>query len=652
MADINLKDIDAELQRRATASGAATPPPMQTAQSPSLSIDDINKALQQNGIPALPAGVQLPSQAVPSFSTQQPDFPARTQQQPTPPQQGPQMPDLFATMRGQMASNEKLTDKGPDIGVNTNFPGGPDLQYRFVKGAKDVADGLAQLTANSLPTPVINAGNSVATWLNNNFPVTKSLGITPTTPQQMNQDIQNSEKQYQDYRKQGGQSGFDGPRLLGNVVGSLPISYVVPAPPAAGSLIKASLVAGQAGAANAAAMPVTQSGDYWTNKKQQLGIGTLIGLLTGPIAPAVNKIMNPSVSPDVQYLVDRGVMPTTGQIIGPTAAKTEDKLSSIPVLGDLIKGAQKRALNDYQIAAYNDVLAPIGQKVSTTDIGNKGIAALDDKISQAYDDLLPKLTWQLDNQVASDVGAVRQAAAQLPQKEASQVEGIVKTIVGQIDPNTGTMAGDVYKTLDSHLGKLSRDFSGATDAYQKQLGGLVTNLRTAMKDALDRSNPQYAGDLKAIDTAKAMYYRVAGAAGKIGANEGVFTPNQLMNSVRQMDSSTMKGQFAKGDALLQPLAQAGKNVLSSTYPDSGTAGRGLIAALLAGSYFSPKVAAGVAAASLPYTESGQNLMANILTKRPQTMRQLAPMVSNLLTPIGQTAVPLLLGPANGQGLLP
>jgi hypothetical protein len=399
-------------------------------------------------------------------------------------------------------------------------------------------------------------------------------------------------------------------------------------------------------------MPVTDQGDFWTNKERQLKAGAIIGGVTGPIAPIINKIMNPQVSPDVQYLVDRGVNPTIGQTLGQTAARTEEKQTSVPVVGDLIKGAQRRAINDFNVAAYNDVLEPIGQKVSSADIGNKGISALDDKISQAYDDLLPKLTWKLDAPLASDVGAIRQAATQLPEKEASQVEGVIKTIVGQIDPNTGSMTGEVYKTLDSRLGKLSRDFSGSSDAYQKQLGGVISDLRSAMKDALDRSNPAYQGQLKAIDTAKAMYYRVAGAGAKIGADQGVFTPAQLLNSVRNMDSSAMKGQFAKGDALLQPLAQAGKNVLGSAYPDSGTAGRGLIAALLAGSLVSPKAAAGAAVASLPYTEIGQNIATNLLTQRPQAMRQLAPVLSQLFTPVGQAAVPLLLGPARGQGLLP
>ena len=72
------------------------------------------------------------------------------------------------------------------------------------------------------------------------------------------------------------------------------------------------------------------------------------------------------------------------------------------------------------------------------------------------------------------------------------------------------------------------------------------------------------------------------AAGKTGAAEGVFTPAQLGQAVREMDTSARHSAFARGDAPMQELSDAGRNVLSVRTPNSGTADRLLTATLGAG----------------------------------------------------------------------
>jgi hypothetical protein len=127
-------------------------------------------------------------------------------------------------------------------------------------------------------------------------------------------------------------------------------------------------------------------------------------------------------------------------------------------------------------------------------------------------------------------------------------------------------------------------------------------------------------------------------------NEGIFTAAQLQNAVKAGDKSVGKGAFATGNALMQDLSGAGQRVLGSKYPDSGTAGRGLLALLAPGG-----VAAGLATApgstlgtlggiglgSLPYTQLGQRAAAALLTARPQ----LAQPLGNLVGKLGPVVIP-------------
>ena len=76
-----------------------------------------------------------------------------------------------------------------------------------------------------------------------------------------------------------------------------------------------------------------------------------------------------------------------------------------------------------------------------------------------------------------------------------------------------------------------------------------------------------------IDKAYANFKRIQRAAAGVGTEDGVFTPAQLLSAAKAMDRTKDKRAFSEGTALLQDLAAAGKEVMPSKIPDSGTAGR-------------------------------------------------------------------------------
>ena len=143
-----------------------------------------------------------------------------------------------------------------------------------------------------------------------------------------------------------------------------------------------------------------------------------------------------------------------------------------------------------------------------------------------------------------------------------------------------------------------------------------------MRDLLVRSNPTRAPELRAANEAFANALRVEGAAGKIGSDQGVFTPAHLLSSVRQLDPSLRKGTFARGDALMQDLGDAGKAVLGNKVPDSGTPFRSAVIAApaLGGLYaMNPAAAVGAAGAGAglmgAYSRPGVNTLARLLAQR-------------------------------------
>jgi hypothetical protein len=194
----------------------------------------------------------------------------------------------------------------------------------------------------------------------------------------------------------------------------------------------------------------------------------------------------------------------------------------------------------------------------------------------------------------------------------------------------GVVIGDTLKGIQSDLRETINRLSASTDADQRLIGSALKETQDQIRQLVIRNNPDFAKELKAIDTGYANFKRVERAAAGLGAEEGVFSPAQLQNAVKAMDKSKDKSRFAKGEALMQDLSESAKTALGNKVPDSGTPYRALVAALAAaggaGAAGFPTVATalgGLAASPLIYSQTGQNALASLLTKRPEFANALA-----------------------------
>jgi hypothetical protein len=536
---------------------------------------------------------------------------------------------------------------------------------RVAKGINDPLDAGLQVISHALPTGVLNALNSANSVLK--MPAIGPLTQNTQTLQQLDQNITNQEKQYQTNRIASGSKGFDAARMLGNVVGAAPLAI---AAPAGGGLVAGAATGAALGAANGALTPVNNvqskpsgvtdlvtgqntGNDFWSQKLNQIGLGALAGGLAAPVANMAGRAIAGAGGAAQRMLADAGVTMTPGQILGGALARTEEKLSSVPVLGDFIKNAQQRSVQSFNNATYNQVLAPLGQRYEGQ-AGTEGVEAVRQQISHAYDSALSRMNFTArDPQFNADITNLGSMAANLPTAQAQTFANVLRTqIFGKLGPQ-GTMDGQALKGVQSELSRIARGYAGDPSFDNRQLGAAIGEIRNAVDASLARTNPEAAvQQLNNANTAYANYVRLRSAAGSMGAgnNGGVFTAGQLNSAVRANDRSTGKGAFATGNALMQDFSTAGQDVLGSKYPNSGTPGRSammLAIPALAGHAFLPPaaipaVAAAGGLAALPYTGVGGRIAQSILMSRPAAAQQIGQGISQYSN---------ALAPAPGAALL-
>lgn len=514
-------------------------------------------------------------------------------------------------------------------GAGPSPPAPHTLGQKIGFGISDVLTGLSQAFAHRLP---IDPGMTMQQEQDRNDLSAQNAPLA---------DAQAAlrEQTWQANRAANNDKGFEYGRLGGNIIGAAPM-VLAAAPVAPESFLSALGLSGFSGGVNAGLQPVT-NGDYGKEKGKQIGFGTAGGAATGGLTYGLGGLVaGPKPPTDdygkaVQYLQDRGVQPTVGQLGGQTAAKVEDVAQPLSVFG------QERAVKQFNTAAYNQVLAPIGAKFDGTP-GRDAVRVVGDKLSDAYNEIVPQLRLVPDQQLQTDFAAAVSKTDEMSEAAADQFSKIITKQLPR-----GPMEGETLKKVQSKLTDLVDQFNGSQDPSHKMMADAFSDIRTAISENLARVNPEMAGKLQAIDHGWANLTRLEIASAK--TNDGVFTPAQLLSAARQADSTVRRRAIARGmGGDMQDLADAGIKVLGTKYPNSGTPARLAVGALESGGLGAlgmahPLTALGLASTGLAYTPWGQ-----------QAVNALAmPRTSQVSTNLGRAiqASGPVLGRAAGRFLL-
>jgi hypothetical protein len=333
--------------------------------------------------------------------------------------------------------------------------------------------------------------------------------------------------------------------------------------------------------------------------------------------------------------------------LGGAFKTAEEKAQSLPIVGSAITGAKERGIQDLNRAAFDRALKPLGEKLPKGVVGREAVEFTSEKLSQAYDDVLGKIgEIAPDQEMIRDFNRIGGSIANLPKDKLEQFVRVLQNeVAGRIQG--GALSAESLKAAESNIGQAARGYMKSPDYDQRMLGRALQDAQAALRETVQRQAPQYANELKAVNRGWANFLRPQRASTSVAAEEGVFSPAQLHNSVKALDSSRNKASFAKGNALMQDLSEPAKKVMQDQTRNSGTADRALQAGMLMSLATHPlKTGAGLAAsipAAAMYSRPGVAAMEALLTSRQQVADPVAEFVRRSGLAIGAPAYPAING---------
>ena len=536
----------------------------------------------------------------------------------------------------QVASNDVRQDVGAWELVKPAQKETTPAINRFAQGIKDPVNAGAQLLEHVLPksisAPVNRLNNAIAPY---------SLGLVDKVPAGgVDELIKNDMIGYKS------PEGVDWARLGGNVVS--PANLAVAAKVPQGVTLGQRILSGVGvGGALGALSPVEQ-GKFPEEKAKQMAWGAGLGGLIPAVTSGISRVVNPKAASNesLKLLKDAGINPTIGQTLGGRANAIEEKLRSVPIMGDMITSARNKANNQFEAAAYNRVLNPIGEKLPKGLSGREALVHTENTLKNTYDDVLNRIgAITPDEQFSAKVANLESMVNKqiMPRAEKAKFAAALNDVRQSIDEN-GVITSDAYKALESSLGSDARKLAVSTNIYEGKISPAIKQLQAELRDMLGRQAGDKSKELKAVNAAWANFKRVQNAASKLGADDGAFSPSQLQNAVRAMDKSKDKASFARGGALMQDLGDAGKTVLGNKVPDSGTAGRLLLGGGALGSYLiNPIIPAALVGGAGLYTSPAQKFLNAAITNRPESAKA----VASVIKQSSPYLTPALLGLLNG-----
>jgi ribosomal protein L17 len=300
--------------------------------------------------------------------------------------------------------------------------------------------------------------------------------------------------------------------------------------------------------------------------------------------PGVLKPKGPS--PSVKMLADKGVTMTPGQIKGGATNAIEQKLTSLPIIGDVIKSARGKSVEQFSQATVQDALTDIGETLPKSLKGHDAVAHAGEKFNEAYDKILPKLKGDLTagtQPLGIELNNIKSMSVQaLPAEQGAAVARFIDQDIIAKFKNGTTASGAELQEIRENLRHEIESYQKSNVPADRKVALALITAREAMDKMIEQVNPKYAAEYAKIRSGYAKFSIAEAASSLKGAKEGVATPSQYTGAVRAKDASKNKRRFAQGRANQQPLAKAGSKVLAGDEPDSGTAGRVGMASLVTG----------------------------------------------------------------------
>lgn len=519
------------------------------------------------------------------------------------------------------------------------------IGQRFAQGFKDPFLGGGQRAIEVANAPQAYTTNPLLNLINKLGQKSFDIGLKATgqkpAAEQIQQDIAQTRQNYV------APEGVDWARMGGNILN--PTTFMSPTS-AATSLLGKVGTGAVTGAGYSALAPTMSQEELQSN----LGTGALTGGLFSAGTSALGRVISPNASTDAQMKIikDMGITPTLGQTLGKRWNAYEEKLTSFPLVGDIIANARTKNEEKFRTGLFNTILSNVDEKLPTKTLkGRDPLNYTKDKIQASYDNLLDKLgAIRIDGTFVSqadDLATMIERSGMSPEK-VQEFNYLLKPIFDAQSRN-GYITSESYKMIESELSKQIKKLNASNSTFDTKLSGAASQLKDNLYNMLERHSlnlPKIKGktlaeELQRTNKAWAMYKRTAKAAGAQGAEVGEFTPSQFARAVSQLEPS--KDRYATGDALLQEVSDAAKSVIGNKISNANPYVRslGTIAGLGAAAINLPNYLMAAIGTYGLYNPISQKLINKAITERPE----LAPAIREFInqqSPRALSVMPSLL----------
>lgn len=328
------------------------------------------------------------------------------------------------------------------------------------------------------------------------------------------------------------------------------------------------------GAAAAGLTPATSEDQFAREKAMQATTGAVLGPVVDVLAAPLARLGTPSARPELETLQRAGVdvtRLTPGQQLGGAAKRVEESIKSVPIAGELVRRAEQRGFEEFNRGLVDNVIKQVNPQATLPKaVSTRGAIEFAGKeLSKAYSRALAPIKITPSAQMYMDISdVVVRYGSQLGEENAALLNKLVMNRVTDLIPENKVLAGGTAKRIDSDLGALERKYTKSMTAQEQTIGEALGEIKQIIRQEIASQDPT--GKVRQLNTVFSDFLRLEKAAAGSRAPGGIFSPEQLVSATRTLDETRRKGGFARGQARMQQVAEAGREVLGTRVPDSGT----------------------------------------------------------------------------------
>jgi hypothetical protein len=369
--------------------------------------------------------------------------------------------------------------------------------------------------------------------------------------------------------------------------------------------------------------------DYAAAAAEGAKLPAIIGAGVPAAGRVVGATVGPWVSDRVRRLIDRGVRMTPGELVGDSGlpgrvvSRMEQASSSLPVIGDMLCARRREGVESLNRAAWDEALEPAGMRLADdVAMGNEAVGEATEMFNDAYGRVVPQMTARADAPFVRDMVDIRN---RLPSSIRPQFMDAYHRHVARNVEEGGLSGRAIQNTIQGLRKEATALRRNPGNAYDIDLADALADTRRAVEQSAERhSAPAVVDEYQSLNSAYRRVTTMRDAASRIGADNSVASPAQLLSAVRAGDNSVGKGAFARGEAPLQGIAADAKSVMGQKLPDSGTPERLALNTLLtggagAGIYAAPMaVIPAIGALAALNSQAGNRAFQFMASESPQT----------------------------------